>query len=85
MTRTERIKEIEILLQQLRAEERVKEWLIAHPEATVVTEESVRFVRASVVTQDGKTIAASLGADIADARGQVFTTIFTNEAAAAAE
>jgi len=80
MNRLEQIRSIELLLQQLRAEEQIENWLKDHPDATEVIERDSRGVWVSVAIGDQK-VAMHKGVNIVDARGQAFTAIFANEAA----
>jgi hypothetical protein len=83
VTRQERIQEFSILLQQLKHEQRVEDWLEAHTSAIVTTGQAigpggVKFY--CIVTHHGEAIARSFGNDERDAKAHAFSTIFLAEA-----
>lgn len=81
LTRDEKILALSIMIEQLKAEQRIENWMNAHPGAVCWTmQEGLR--RMCTVILDGKTLAQTKGADDDDARAQAFNVIFTNEAAA---
>jgi hypothetical protein len=81
LTRDERILALSIMIEQLKAEKRIDDWMRANPNTTIwLMPEGIK--RTCTVIRDGVVIAHSKGTDDDDARGQAFTVIFANEAAA---
>lgn len=83
MTRAQKLAALDALTEELRGEQRIEDWLIAHTEAQVWTAQSMtphaHFV--ATVIQGGRCIAQARGDDEAEARKQAFSAVFTNEAA----
>jgi hypothetical protein len=84
LTRDERILVLCIMVEQLKAEKRIDDWMLANPNVTIWLMPEGRM-RTCTVIRDGVVIANSKGVDDDDARGQCFQAIFANEAAALAE
>jgi hypothetical protein len=84
LSRAEKIAVLDALLQELRGEQRVEDWLNSHTSAVVWTMQSLDDGAHYVchVVMGGKVIAQAKGDDEAEARKQAFTVVFTNEAAA---
>ncbi len=81
MTRDEKILALSIMIEDLKAEKRIDDWLRANPGATCwVMQEGLG--RLCTVTRDGRTLAQCKGANDDDARAQAFSVIFLNESAA---
>jgi len=87
VTRREQIIAVDLLLQQLRAEQRIADWLESHTAVSVFSFQTLdggaRF--ACHVRRDYSTIAQGLGETESDARAQAFQAIFANEASAKQE
>lgn len=81
LTRDEKILALSVMIEQLKAEKRIEDWMRANPGAVYWTMQEGRF-RLCTIIRDGKTLARCKGADDDDARAQAFSVIFTNEAAA---
>jgi hypothetical protein len=81
MSRAEQILALGIAIERLKAEQRIDDWILANPSATIWSQ-PVGRERACTIIRDGRTIAHCKGADDDDARAQAFTVVFTNEAAA---
>jgi hypothetical protein len=81
LTRDEKILAISIMVEQLKAEQRIDDWIRANPGVTVWTQPE-GLGRTCSVIRDGRLIAHCKGANDDDARAQAFNVIFTNEAAA---
>ena len=82
MNRREQIVALDLLIQQLQAEQRVEDWIKANPTATVWSTQERGQVVCTVVN-DGRTVAHCKGDDEQEARKQAFHAIFTNDAAGA--
>jgi hypothetical protein len=80
----EKILALSIMIEQLKAEQRIDDWIRANPGVTVWTQPE-GLGRTCSIIRDGKLVAHCKGADDDDARAQAFNVVFTNEAAAASE
>jgi hypothetical protein len=83
MTRAERILELSLLIDELKAEQRITEWLELHTSVQVWTAQDfdggAHFI--CTVIRHGQIIAHARGNNESDARAQAFNVVFTNEAA----
>jgi hypothetical protein len=93
VTRQERIAELDLMIQELQAEERIAAWLVANQgrASIVITGWKAGHTAAAlapwfqcIVICDGAVIAKSTGRTESDARAQAFSAILSNEAADAA-
>ncbi len=80
LTRDEQILALCIMVEQLKAEQRIEEWIRANPNSTIWSNQDGRD-RVCTVIRDGRVLIASKGATDEDARAQAFQAIFANEAA----
>jgi len=81
LTRDEKILALSIMVEQLKAEQRIDDWMRAHPGAVCWTMQDGQKRVCSIIL-DGKILARCKGANEDDARAQAFNVVFTNEAAA---
>jgi len=81
MSRDEKILALSLMIEDLKAEKRIEDWLRANPSATCWTMQE-GIDRVCTIVRDARTIAHCKGATDDDARAQAFSVIFTNEAAA---
>lgn len=83
MSRAQKIAVLDAMLQELRGEQRIGDWLESHTDAQVWTAQSMHGGAHHVCTviHGGKCIAQGRGDDEQEARKQAFSVVFTNEAA----
>jgi hypothetical protein len=81
MNRTAQIVALDLMIQQLKAEQRVEDWIKANPTASVWSTATASGVICTVVN-DGRTVAHCKGDDEQEARAQAFSAVFTSESAA---
>lgn len=87
MTRAEKIAALDLMIQQLKIEQRIVDWLEAHPSATVwsmqgTDHDQQRYFSCHVVA-NGRSVVTAKGNTEDDARAHAFSQIFLREAASA--